>query len=302
MQELPFARSTLILKDEKQGVAAVFCMHMDDGLLIGDENDKEFKNLMSKVDGPFNIKEWKKVGVEPVTNAHLGMDMSIEKGQVFIEDMTEYINKIQTAEVYGKPNEALTPQHVTAFRRLVMQMRWPAQHVMPEYMFVVSSLAQRVTKVTYEDWKKATQVLREMKEAAKQGQAKIQNRPLEGDPVFATYFDAALGKKTELKGQQGEIHFITSCTAASRKTTANVVEYHPNKIARVVKSSMSAEGCSMASAADKAALWKATTSSFVVWRRYLDVELERVPEGSRNSGDGCEEFVRSLHKDRTYGK
>ena len=37
-----------------------------------------------------------------------------------------------------------------------MQMRWPAQHVMPEYMFVVSNLAQRVTRATYEDWKKAT--------------------------------------------------------------------------------------------------------------------------------------------------
>lgn len=277
MQELAFARSTFILKNEKQGVAAVCCMHVDDGLLIGDENSKEFKDLMSKVDGSFNIKEWKKVGREPVT--YLGMDMSIEKGKVFIDDMTEYINKIQTAEISGIPNEALTPQHVTAFRRLVMQMRWPAQHVMPEYMFVVSDLAQRVTRATYEDWKKATQVLREMKESAKQGQARIQYRPIEGDPVFATYFDAALGKKSELKGQQGEIHFLTSSAASSRKTTANVVEYHSNKISRVVKSSMAAEGCSMTSAADKQlygrlllqALWYGDVTWESSWRKSLKV-------------------------------
>ena len=116
-----------------------------------------------------------------------------------------------------------------------------------------------------------------MKESAKQGQAKVRYRPLEGEPVFATYFDAALGKKIELRGQQGEIHFITSCMAADKKTTANVLEYHSNKITGAVKSSMAAEGCSMTSAADKQlygrlllrALWYGDTTWSSSWRSNL---------------------------------
>ena len=43
--------------------------------------------------------------------------------------------------------------------------------------------------------------------------------------MVVTYFDAALGKKNELRAQQGEIHFVTTKKALEEKAFANVVEY-----------------------------------------------------------------------------
>ena len=175
-----------------------------------------------------------------------------------------------------------------------MQMRWPAQHVLPEFMFVVSELAQVATRATGSDWKKACKVLKEMKECAARGEAKITYHPLVGEPMVVTYFDAALGKKNESRAQQGEIHFVTTKKALTEKTFANVVEYHSNKISRVVKSSMAAEGCSMTSAADKQlynrlllqALWFGHVQLETNWRERLCI-LGIVVTDAKSLYDHC---------------
>lgn len=75
-----------------------------------------------------------------------------------------------------------------------MKMRWPAQHIFPEYMykFTSSSLAQRVSSATASEAKEANDLLGEMHLAAHSGEACLTYRPLQGDPLFVKYFDAAL--------------------------------------------------------------------------------------------------------------
>ena len=131
-----------------------------------------------------------------------------------------------------------------------MQMRWPAQHVVPELMSTISLLAQRTTRATYADLKKANSVLEQMKLIAGNGQAKITYHRIPDDPMFITFFDASLGKSTMQSAQLGEIHFLTSEKAKVEPSKANIVEYHSNKISRVVKSSLAAEGCAMTAGAD----------------------------------------------------
>ena len=79
------------------------------------------------------------------------------------DDMTSNVNNIQPAEIKVTGDGPLNPQQTTAFGRLVMQMRWPAQHVLPEFMFIVSELAQVATRATGSDWNKACKVWRRCK-------------------------------------------------------------------------------------------------------------------------------------------
>ena len=177
----------------------------------------------------------------------------------------------------AKSEERLSPEEVTKFRRLIMQMRWPAQHVLPEYMYVISFLAQKVTTAVGAHAKKANDTLRMMKESSKSGEAKLHYYKIQGKPMVVSFFDASLGKKEVLSAQLGEFHVITSEDVRDRSVRGNVVEYHSNKIPRVVRSSMAAEGCAMTSAADHQlltrmiwdALFHGKTTVDTQWRKSL---------------------------------
>ena len=89
-----------------------------------------------------------------------------------------------------------------------------------------------------------------MKWKARDGKATLHYRKIDGKVMFVTFFDASLGKKAEQLAQSGEIHFVTSEKAQEISSIGNIVEYHSNKISRVVKSSMAAEGVAMSIATD----------------------------------------------------
>ena len=205
--ELTFCRSTFILKDSAGAVQAICCMHVDDGLIAGNPQSEAYKQLLRKVDASFSIKEWKKVGKTPVT--YLGMDMTCEKG-VFTDDIRDYVLKIQAADINGRPQQRLEEKDTTAFLKIIMQMRWPAQHVLPEFMSAISLMTQRTTKATYTDLKKANMLLEKMKWKANNGETRLHYRKIEGKVIFITFFDASLGKKVDQSTQSGKVHFVSS--------------------------------------------------------------------------------------------
>ena len=248
MVELSFCRSTFIAKDEKEVFA--FCgLHVDDGFLCGNPRNPKFEELRKSIDQKFNIKAWENVGMKGTD--YLGMKVYYdEKQQVMTDDMTDYVLKIENVHLPSVPKGKLFGEHVTRFRQLVMKMRWPAQHVFPEFMYRISSLAQRVGTASYDDMKEAHALCAEMRLAAEQGQAKLVYRPLKGEPMFVSYFDAALGRKNDGSAQSGELHLITDVGALRESRNANVIEYHSNKIARVVRSSMAAESCALTKSTD----------------------------------------------------
>ena len=250
MIEIPFCRATFLAKDEKGEVFALCALHVDDGFFVGNPKSKSFWKLKEKIDQVFNIKAWEPVDEEGVD--YLGMRVVYdEKEGVMVDDMTDYVEKINPGVVKGKLHEKLPPEDLTNFRQLVMRMRWPCQHVLPEYMYRVSALAQCVSRATYGDMKDANTLLEDMKKTAESGLAKLTYRPLQGEVCFVTFFDASLGKKKDGTAQQGEIHFMTDKRVTEESRIACVIEYHSNKISRVVRSSMAAESCALAAATDK---------------------------------------------------
>lgn len=156
----------------------------------------------------------------------MGMTVYYDRKQkIMTDDMAKYVEKIEGMAQRGEKTQALSPGELTSFRQLVMKMRWPCQHVMPEYMYRVSALAQRVSKANQEDVKMANVLLKEMKETAKRGGAKLTYRAVVSDPCFVSYFDASLGKKGDGTAQSGEVHLLTDMAATTTPRTACIIEF-----------------------------------------------------------------------------
>lgn len=172
-----------------------------------------------------------------------------EQGEIK-DDMTEYIRQIKVQELKG--TGPLDQKGVTLFRQLTMRLRWPAQQTMPHLLYEVSSLAQRVTKATHEDYKEALKLTQKFIEEAEAGRASLTYPVLNDKKMFfLSFFDASLGKEQDGKSQLGALHFVTTEDARQRPTQASVVEFTTNKSTRVCRSSMAAEAMSMSLCVDR---------------------------------------------------
>ena len=74
--------------------------------------------------------------------------------------------------------------------------------------------------------------------------------PFEGEPLLVSFFDAALGKSEDPTAQRGEAQFLAEASVVTSCASASLLEFHSNKVARVVRSSLAVECCSMSPAAD----------------------------------------------------
>ena len=254
-EELQFAPATFVKvrRGEKGStVLAILCLHVDDGFLTVAEGEE--KTVRQAIDKLFSIKEWIIIAEKAVS--YLGMQVYLKNG-VFYNDMNNYIRELKSALIPdGGDTVKLGPGELKEYRRLVAQLRWPVHLVLPERLYEVSSLAQRVGTACLGDLRAANQTLREIQIEAQAGRALLKFEGLRGQPVLVSYFDAALGKSAPDSSapppaQRGEAHFIASQGVLEGRDRASLVEYHSNKISRVVRSSLAAEGSSMASTADR---------------------------------------------------
>ena len=201
-EELAMAKATFVMRSKKnQEVQAILCLHVDDGLLVAAPSQAQ--KIRQAISERFAIKEWKNLAETAET--FLGVKTTY-KDHTFEDDMTEYINKVEYAPEETEQTKALEGKQLSAFRRLIVQLRWPAHHVLPEYLFRVSELAQRVGEANGGDLKYANKVLKSMKETASEGKAKTRIPPMKGELLLVSYFDASLG--TSKSGQLSK----ESCT------------------------------------------------------------------------------------------
>ena len=114
-------------------------------------------------------------------------------------------------------------------------------------------MKQRVTKATHADYKEAVKLHQKFAEEANAGRARLTYPPLDKNNkwFYVSYFDASLGKESDGKSQLGAVHFLTTAAARTGPAAAAPVEFSTNKSSRVLRSSMSAEACSMSICVDR---------------------------------------------------
>ena len=224
MEELEICRATFV-----KAARGMCTLHVDDGLLAGQEGCPVFKEVLAKVNQKFNIKEWKVLGPDPVQ--YLGSQVTYHSGTI-VDSMKEYILKIKPMKmIKAEPTELLGKVELKAYRSAVMQMRWPCQHCLPEKLFEVSQLAQKVSAANWGHVGQANKLLQEIRKLATTGQAELRYRPIGGEPMMLSFFDASLGKSEVMRAQQGQVHLVASKEVLHREGVANILGYRSGKIA-----------------------------------------------------------------------
>ena len=69
--ELRCARAVFVLH-ENERLVAMLSINVDDGMLYGDINSKEYQRVRREIDKRFDTKQWKPIGGDSVD--YLGMD------------------------------------------------------------------------------------------------------------------------------------------------------------------------------------------------------------------------------------
>ena len=215
-QELRLSRSTFVLMEEEKDAGgnprtcACCNLHVDDGFLAGDEKSPTFQRAFEKLKESFNVKAW--ICLQDQVHKYLGLETYQEKDYTVVESMKRYIlETIKPISVKrgDKPDRRLTPAETTAFRSLIMQLRWPAQKVLSQVLYGVSALAQKVNEACVSDTKEANRLAELAISEAEAGRAERVYRAVDlSCPVVATYLDASLGKETGCRSQAGMMSFL----------------------------------------------------------------------------------------------
>ena len=113
----------------KQGTTKALCtLHLDDRLLTGEGNCPVFKEVLNKVN-KIDIKEWKVLAFNYLgSQVRQRHDLELHE-RVHDEDQAH-------AGDQGRVDKGSRP--AKAYCSVVMQMRWPCQHCLPEKLFEVS--------------------------------------------------------------------------------------------------------------------------------------------------------------------
>ncbi|CAK9031574.1 unnamed protein product, partial [Durusdinium trenchii] len=99
---------------------------------------------------------------------------------------------------------------------------WPALYVLPERLFAVSELAQKVSGARMTHARSANRLLAEFQQLADEGKMRLPYRPLEGPPYCISFFDASLGKSDTYKEQFDHV-LKTGHLTAERQTMLDIL-------------------------------------------------------------------------------
>jgi hypothetical protein len=246
------------LRDADKHLRGIVTLHVDDGLIFGDPNEKTYREELKKINEHFNIKEWHKLDAEIKRDdeEYLGARWNQDiENDVITCDMDRYFNTIEREDEPSRKVDGeteLDAKQQKGFRSKVMKLAWPVRHVMPQLAYCISFLSSKLNQATVDDLRKLNLLIDESKELLSKGEGKITFRKLDLDNlVVVTSLDASFAKEPGMKSQCGFISMITTKDISQQPALCNIVEYSSTRISRVVKSTMAAESASLSLALDR---------------------------------------------------
>ena len=235
-------------KDGKYIAHGSLGVHVDDGIGGGDE---EFMNMLRRVEkrfkfGAFESGEFKYTGIY----FKQWDDGSIEY------DQRSYIEKIEPISI-GKsrrlqPTAPVTEDERRSLRSLVGALQYAAVHTRPDLSAKIGEIQAVVTKATVGDLILGNKVLHE----AKTHPVSLMVLPIQPDHVtLCAFSDASFLSGKNSNAHQGTLIFVTSPEIlANQKAVVAPIAWTSKKVARVVRSTLSAEAAALSNTVDRL-LW-----------------------------------------------
>ena len=226
-------------------VHGILGIHVDDGLGGGDRYfSKVIEELRSIYNfGSYDEREFTFTGI----HYRQWDDSSIEYDQI------AYIERIHPIHIprerRKQPTADLTPAEVKELRRLNGSLQYAAVHSRPDIAAKVGFLQTCVNKGQVQHLLEANKVLQE----AKTHQISLMIVPIPEEHVtYCTFSDASFATSRDSNSYQGTLVFATDWRMlANERSVIIPVAWSSKKIARVVRSTLSAEVVSLCCSLDR---------------------------------------------------
>ena len=230
-------------------LVATFGIHVDDLLGCGDISNDTYQKVKKQLHELFSFRMWEESG----TLQYCGCDIVTNNDGISLKQ-TDYINKQRPitlpAARKADPTSPLTQKETTQLRALVGALQWPCTQSSPYLQCSVSQLAGKISKATVSTIDYGNKVLRMAKA---NGDVALQYFNLGdlNDITFVTYADAAYANRDDLTSQGGYLLcMVNKSVTDGEEGRYNLIDWRSWKLARVARSSLSAESQATAEAAD----------------------------------------------------
>ena len=254
LEELGFVQSPfdactfLLITPDSQGhprVHGVLGIHVDDGLGGG---DSYFSMVIQKLREKYSFGSYDE-GEFTFTGIHFRQwdDGSIEY------DQQEYLERIQPAHIpkhrRSEPEAHLSEAEVHELRRLNGSIQYAAVHTRPDLSAKVGMLQSIIPKAQIRHLIEANRLLHE----AKANPVSLMIVPIQEDHVtFCTFSDASFATSKDSNSYGGTLVVATDWRMlANEKAVIVPMAWSSRKIARVVRSTLSAEVVSLCNSVDR---------------------------------------------------
>ena len=239
--------------------------HVDDGVCGGDEYfHQQLEKLKTVL--PFGSFKQRKFTFTGIALEQLP-DFSVSCSQ---EDYVRQIPAIDIGRTRRiQPDSPVSESELSKLRGLVGSLQYAVTHTRPDIASKLGEVQTQISGATVNTLILANKVLRECQE---QSQVKICFRHIPIDDVTHISFgDASFASPKQLSSFQGSIIFATnSKMEKNEQAPVSPLTWSSKKIARVVRSTLSAEAFSMSRSVDKLGwmrlLWGVVIQDGFEWR------------------------------------
>jgi len=252
-------------KDHHRKVHGILGTHVDDGVCGGDEYfHQQLEKLKTVL--PFGSFKQRKFTFTGIALEQLP-DFSVSCSQ---EDYVRQIPAIDIGRTRRiQPDSPVSESELSKLRGLVGSLQYAVTHTRPDIASKLGEVQTQISGATVNTLILANKVLRECQE---QSQVKICFRHIPIDDVTHISFgDASFASPKQLSSFQGSIIFATnSKMEKNEQAPVSPLTWSSKKIARVVRSTLSAEAFSMSRSVDKLGwmrlLWGVVIQDGFEWR------------------------------------
>ena len=247
-------------------LVATFGIHVDDLLGCGDTHNAVYQKVKKQLHELFSFRMWEESG----TLQYCGCDIINDNDTISLKQ-TDYISKQKPITLppsrKSDGSSPLTQKETTQLRALIGALQWPCTQSSPYLQCAVSQLAGKVSKATINTIEHGNKILR-MAKANSDVSLQYTNLGEIDDITFVTYADAAYANRDDLTSQGGYLLCMVNRTiTAGDEGRYNLIDWRSWKLARVARSSLSAESQATAEAAD------ALLFTCLFWRLIFNPQL-----------------------------
>ena len=182
----------------------------------------------------------------------------------FVVDQKSYVNDVKAVFIpttrRADAASPLTVEEKSSLMSLVGQLAWAARESLPHIAYDVSDLQQRFNVATIAELVRASSVLRTAKKLVSD-KVTLKFVPLDlKNVVFVSMMDASFVGQPSGRSQLGYTTLMAERSILDGSARANLLDWGPKKMHRVVKSTLAAEAAAMSFGFDRSIFARAVFS------------------------------------------